>query len=211
MKKLINYFIQKSILSFSVFIFFILCVLAFQGFDVCDEGWYLSFYQQFYTNPETVEYNFVFWLTGVIGGLLYEIYPSGGILSFRILGALTLIFCITISTKILKDYVKNWQLLTGLSMVIFVNNFGYLAFYYNQLSGLLALISILFLAKGITNKNLLLVFISGFVVALNIFTRLPNITLLIFVLLFPFQKLLDNSFSYNYILKQLIFFPHFFL
>ena len=178
-------------------------LISFQGFDVCDEGWYLSFYQQIFNAPETVEYNFAFWLTGIVGGIWYQIFPAGGILSFRILTILVLISTLFVAYKILKDYLTNFQITFGLLMIIIVNDFGYLAFYYNHLSGLLALVTIYFLIKGIKNERLIWIGIAGLMTSVNVFSRLPNVTLFALALIFPFQLLWTKSVHNKYWIKQL--------
>ena len=54
-----------------------------------------------------------------------------------------------ISYKILKHHIGKYQALIGLSMVLFVNDFGYLVFYHNHLTQFLAVLSIYFLFKGL--------------------------------------------------------------
>ena len=173
-------------------LFCVFALLSFQGFDVCDEGWYLSFYQQIFDNPETVEYNFVFWLTGIVGGTWYKIFPNGGIVSFRILALLINLGTLIISYKVLKSFIKKEIVLLGLVMIFFINDFALLAFYYNHLSSLLAVIVIWLLSSGLSKKNWLLIIFAGFITAANVFARLPNITLFSFILVFPAQYLLDN-------------------
>jgi len=173
-------------------LFCVFALLSFQGFDVCDEGWYLSFYQQIFDNPETVEYNFVFWLTGMVGGTWYKIFPNGGIVSFRILALLINLGTFIISYKVLKSFIKKEIVLLGLVMIFFINDFALLAFYYNHLSSLLAVIVIWLLSSGLRKNNWLLIFFAGLVTVANVFARLPNITLFSFILVFPAQYLLDS-------------------
>jgi hypothetical protein len=165
----------------------LLIALAFQGFDVCDEGWYLSFYQQFFKHPETVEYNFAFWLTGLIGGTWYAAFPQGGILSFRILAVLFLLGSMTLSYRILKGKIPKTNLIIGLLIVLFVNDFGYLAFYYNQASSLILLLSILFTLRGIEKGNGYALGVAGFLTGINVFSRLPNLTLFVMIAAIPLQ------------------------
>ncbi|GAA3639266.1 hypothetical protein [Flavivirga jejuensis] len=178
-------------------------ILSFQGFDVCDEGFSLTFYQQIYNNPSSVEYNFVYWLSGVFGGLWYQVYPEGGILWFRILTIIFNIATFTISYKILKHHIGKNHALIGLSMVLFVNDFGYLVFYHNHLTQFLAVLSIYFLFKGLKNVNYLFLIISGFLLGINVFSRLPNVTLFIFILAIPYFGYL-KGYSYKKSIKPML-------
>lgn len=188
------------------FIIVIMFLLALQGFDVVDEGWYMTFYQHFFNHPETVEYNFAFYLTGIVGGLWYALFPQGGILSFRILAMLCIVMTFVFSYKILIKYISKSVVVIGLLMVLFVNDFGYLAFYYNHLSSLLAVLTILFLLKGLSKNNLSFIVIAGCLTAINVFSRLPNITLFAFSLVFPAQFLWNKTLSFKYWFKQAIYY-----
>lgn len=167
-------------------IVFIQLLLSFQGFDLCDEGFSLSFYQQIYNTPESVEYNFVYWLSGLVGGLWYELYENGGILWFRLLAIIINTLTFIISYRLLVIYINKWHALVGLLMVLFVNDFGYMVFYHNHLSALLVVSSVFFLMKGIVKTNLLYIAISGLFFTVNIFSRVPNVLLGIHILAIPF-------------------------
>ncbi len=162
--------------------------LMIHGFDVCDEGFSLTFYQQFFNSPESVEYCFVYWLSGLVGGLWYQLFESGGILGFRILTIIFNTATFMVCYQILKNYINKYYVLLGLSMVLFVNDFGFLAFYHNHLTMLLAVLSVYILLKGIQNNRLILIGLCGLILGVNIFARLPNITLLIFVLVIPYTS-----------------------
>lgn len=160
-------------------------ILAFQGIDVCDDGFALTFYQQFFNDADSVEYNFVYWLSGLVGGLWYELYPDGGVLWFRILALLinTLIFSITY--RLLRPYVNKGLLLTCLVMVLFVNNFGFLVFYNNNITALLSVSAVYALNKGLAKNSTKWVIISGVIVGMNIFSRIPNLSQVVLVMGIP--------------------------
>ena len=189
-----------------LFIAFLLGLLSFQGFDFCDEGWYMTFYQQIFNAPETVEYNFAFWLTGIVGGVWYELFPEGGILSFRLLTIIIIIATVIVAYKLLAQYIKKEYVVVGLLMVMLVNDFGYLAFYYNHLSGFLAVCIVYFLDKGLRKQRLLELSIAGLLTAINVFSRLPNVTLFALLLVFPAQYFFDRTTDKKYILKQILAF-----
>lgn len=202
---------NKEIYLFILIVTFVQLLLSFQGFDVCDEGFSLTHYQQIFNDPSCVEYNSVYWLSGLIGGLWYEIYPTGGILWFRILAVVFNVLTFIVSFKILEKIIDKRSALFGCAMVVFVNDFGYLAFYHNHLTAFLAVVGIYILVKGILESRLKLVVFSGFIIGVNVFTRLPNATLLIFVLAIPFYYFITNK-SFKIIIKpSLLFFVGVFL
>ncbi|WP_445957200.1 hypothetical protein [Yeosuana sp.] len=179
--------------------------LAFQGFDMCDEGFSLTFYQQFFNAPESVEYNFVYWLSGLVGGIWYLFYNEGGILWFRLLAIIVNSSTFILSYKLLKNHIKKNHALIGLSMVLFVNHFGFLAFYHNQLSALIAVFAASVLIRGISKNNLILIGLAGSLIGINIFSRLPNVTLLVWLLVIPFSGFL-NSDKLKKVLKSMLVF-----
>ncbi|WP_458629086.1 glycosyltransferase family 39 protein [Winogradskyella sp. PC D3.3] len=201
-KKLLTIYKNHTLSITVVFITVVMLLLSFQGFDVVDEGWYMTFYQQFFNHPETVEYNFVFYLTGIIGGIWYELFPHGGIWSFRVLALLCIVLTFVFAYRILIQYMSKTWAIIGLLMVLFVNDFGYVAFYYNQLSSLFAVLTIFFLLKGLVKNNIVFIMIAGSLTAINVFSRLPNLTLFAFSLVFPLQLLWNKSLGIKFMFKQ---------
>ncbi|WP_460218181.1 hypothetical protein [Psychroserpens sp. MEBiC05023] len=171
-----------------VIIVLIQLVLMFHGFDICDEGFSLTFYQQFFNAPENVEYCFVYWLSGLIGGLWYQLFETGGILWFRVLTVVFNTATLLLCYQILKNHIKLSYIMIGLAMVLFVNDFGFLAFYHNHITTFLTVLSVYVLVKGIQQQKLMLLGLSGLILGVNIFARLPNITLLIFLLAIPYAS-----------------------
>lgn len=51
-----------------------------QGLDFADEGFFMTFYQQIFNDPESVTYAFMYWFAGVLGGSLYALFPEDGLL-----------------------------------------------------------------------------------------------------------------------------------
>ncbi|MEZ4856285.1 MAG: hypothetical protein R2812_07410 [Gelidibacter sp.] len=168
-------------------------LLAFQGFDVCDDGFVLTFYQQIFTNPESVEYNFLYWFSGIVGGIWYQLFQDGGILWFRLLAIIVNTSTFYITYKLLKPYINRNFLLSALVMMLFVNDFGYLTFYHNQLTALMAVLIIYVLHKAIVKNNLWLYVVSGILLSINVFTRIPNLVLFSLVLVIPYAYFLRKE------------------
>ncbi|WP_111684348.1 hypothetical protein [Winogradskyella tangerina] len=161
-------------------------LMAFQGFDVCDDGWVLTFYQQIFSNPESVEYNFLYWFAGIVGGLWYKLFEDGGILWFRILAIIVNTSAFYLSYQLLKKYLNKDFLLLALTMVLFVNDYGFLTFYHNQLTALMAVIVVFILNKALRSDNRRLFIIAGFVLSFTVFVRIPNAVLHILIFAIPF-------------------------
>ncbi|WP_303316220.1 hypothetical protein Q4Q34_12455 [Flavivirga abyssicola] len=187
-----------------VFIIVIQIILSFQGFDVCDDGFALTFYQQIYNSPSSVEYNFVYWLSGIIGGVWYSLYQEGGVLWLRFLGVIINTLTFIVSYEALKGYISKRKLLIGLLIVLFVNDYGFLTFYHNHITALLAVLSIYFFSKGIKKTNFILLAIAGFLIGINVFSRIPNITLFVFILVIPFTWYLRNKIVFKTIFPPIL-------
>lgn len=179
--------------------------LAFQGFDVADDGFVLTFYQQIFNDPSSVEYNFNYYLGGVVGGLWHKYFGSFGVLGFRFLAILVNTATFLISYHILKKYMNQFFLLVGLSMALFIEDFGFLTFYHNQLTALIAVISIYFFHKALISERNSYYFIAGCIIAINVFTRIPNLTLFVFVFAIPFKYLIERKSIYNSIIPVFVF------
>jgi len=119
---------------FFVCLFLFQLLFIFQGVDVGDSGSYASFYQQIFHDPQSVQYNFMFWASGIIGGLFTKLFPSSGIWGIRFLGVLISTSTIIITYNLLKKYlnIKNLQLSLFI-LTLFINN-NPKEFYYNNFS-----------------------------------------------------------------------------
>lgn len=167
-------------------------VLAFQGFDICDDGFVLTFYQQIFKNPESVEYNFLYWFSGIIGGIWYKLFEDGGVLWFRFLAIIVNTSTFYLSYKLLKRYVNLDFLLFALVMALFVNDYGFLTYYHNQLTAFMAVLIIYTLNAAVMKNNFLLYVVSGILLSINVFTRIPNLVLFSLVLVIPYAYYLKK-------------------
>jgi len=159
--------------------------LAFQGFDLCDEGFTLTFFQQIFNDPQSVEYNFLFWLSGVVGGIWQKIFPNAGILSFRILGILMHLLGLVLVILIFRKRLPDWILALSCIVLTLIPSYGVILFAHNHLVVVLSLAAFYFLIRGIEQNRWWMLFLSGFLLALNTFSRLPSLTLLVWILLIP--------------------------
>ncbi len=177
-------------------------LLGIQGFDVCDDGFALTFYQQIYNNPASVEYNFVYWLSGVVGGVWYELFPQGGIIWFRFFTVVINTASFVLAYHIFKKIMPKRIAILGLLTVLFVNDYGFLTYYHNHLTVFLTLLSVWFLMEGLTRTKALYVLIAGSIIAINVFTRIPNVTLFTFILAIPFYYIIKGE-NYKVFLRPM--------
>jgi hypothetical protein len=185
---------------FLIFIFQLL--LIFQGFDLSDEGFLSTFYSQIFRNPTSVSYNFMFWLTGIIGGTWSKITSPLGLLGLRLGGAITNTLTVMLTHRLLKKYLGPEYLKLGLILVVLSLNNDIKILNYNTLSSLFYVFGITFLFRGIIKNHALDILLGGFIAGLNVFVRTPNILEVGLVLGIMYNSYLSNQ-SYSISIKQI--------
>jgi hypothetical protein len=150
-------------------------IVIFQGIDLADTGFYGTFYQQIFNNPQSVTYCFMFWLSGIIGGLFVKILPFAGLLGLRMLWVVVFTIIIIITYRFLKNYVSPGYLQISLFLLTLNLNNDPKEFYYNNFSSLLYVITAILLFNGLKNKQPFSLFGSGVIISLNMFNRFPNL------------------------------------
>lgn len=157
----------------SFFVFQLLNIIY--GFDLYDTGFHLVAYENVFDAPDSVSYNFMYYLTNLVGAVFLKSFPNMGVIGFRIAGAMCVLITISVIFATLKDEIPGLHILIGSALVVA----GYVRLPYGFNNGILSCclyaISILLLYKGLTKDKLSLVLLSGIVVGLNVFTRIPNI------------------------------------
>jgi hypothetical protein len=170
---------NNKMLFITLFLTFIYeFVLSLQGFDLCDEGWVLSSFQQIFNSPSSVEYQFLYYLSAFIGGVWNLLLGFGGILSFRILSVITIIFTIYFTYLSVKKHIKPIIIPIATLFILLLNNFGIVVFHHNYLTSLLVAISVFFILKGLNQNNYQALFWGTLFCGISIFARIPNITML---------------------------------
>ena len=172
----------------SVFLLIYVCVLAaimypwsMYGFNMQDEGWVLTAYQNIFSHPQDVSYNFLYYNSMLVGGVWEYLFGEYGLVAFRVLRIIVEVLKALIVYFLLRRYCNKWIIFAGYFLLLMRStNIVYPYYDHNQLTSLLSLLAIFLLMKGFENKEKAIPFISagGMVIGLNIFTRLPNITLL---------------------------------
>ncbi|MEO0128305.1 MAG: hypothetical protein ABIL44_11230 [candidate division WOR-3 bacterium] len=211
----INVFSSPKIITTLIIIFPLLFI--WQGLDFSDTGYFLSIYQQIFNDPESVSGRNLSWLTNIIGGIWVSLFgDSLGLLGVNFAGVLTVYLSLWFSYLILKPYIDKRILLLGLFFTLIFAKWWYLLSYYN-LSALFFIMSAFFITCGLKSSKYWQIALSGFIMGLNIFVRLPNIIgfLLIFVImLFAIlnkiklkkQIMQLGSFIFGYIISILLAF-----
>jgi hypothetical protein len=120
----------------------------------------------------------VYYLGGLVGGTWNILFGWGGILSFRILAVITLVLTVYFTCLSLGKLIKPIVIPVATLFVLLMNNIGIVVFFHNYLTALLVSISVYLLLKGLNERRFMPLFWAAFFCGMNIFTRLPNITML---------------------------------
>ncbi|MEO6962309.1 MAG: hypothetical protein ABIY90_10090 [Puia sp.] len=191
-------------------LFFVLVVLVqlvfiFQGLDFTDSGFDAVFYQRIFSDPSTVQYNFMYWLTGIIGGAWLNLFPGLGLLGLRIASVICTTFTFGISYNLLKDYLQTASLRLGLFLIVLFLGTGIRELNYNDITALFFMCAAWLLFTGLTKQKYLRLFIAGIFVAANMFARLPNVLDIVLVIAIWYSGYLNRITARRVLIHTLLF------
>ena len=150
-------------------------LFVFQGVDFSDEGFLATFYQNIFSHPGSVQYNFMFWFTGVIGGVFYKLTQPIGLLGLRLAGVLVVTTTAWVTLRIWSGRIPGAALMTGIALVVVNLNNDIKIVNYNNLSALFFVVIVLLLINNLERPRSFYLAIAGSLIAVNVFVRLPNI------------------------------------
>ena len=156
---------------------------VFFGLDVCDSGFYLTFYDNIFKSPGSVEYNFMYYMSGIVGGTIAALFPSIGMMEMRLIGLFTLLASMVIFYLSMRRSVNAISYWTGCVMVMLAFTTPLLTFNHDLLTVFFYTLIIAAITHGIVKDKPSLLVIGGFMIGLNIFTRIPNVLSLVLVAL----------------------------
>lgn len=170
---------------FEVLLLIILAVIllpgVFCGFELCDSGFYLTAYQNIFTDPECVGYNFMYYLSLIVGGA----FENGSIIGMRLLGVGVILLSCWMVVRMTAHYVPSFVAAVSIIAVISAYLTSPLTFYYDHLTLILLLSSISLLVSGIKPNKPYHIALSGVLLGMAIFARIPNVLLFCLCILIP--------------------------
>lgn len=166
---------------------------ALQGLNMADDGFVLTAYKLVFTAPESVCYMFLYYWLINIGGIWDMAFGSWGIYGFRILECIILVGNVALIISILHKLIPRWAILSGI--VLTCMNIPWIeVFEYNSFSSFIAILAIVCIIKALGKGNWKWMFLAGVWEGLNIFVRLPNICMCLFVMvLLPYYHYTRNK------------------
>lgn len=199
-----------SFLTMIVSLFGYQALTVFWGIELPDSGFHLTAYQNVFDAPDSVSYNFMYYLTTIVGGAIMKMFPALGIVGFRLVGVLFVDLALFIIFVGLKKTVSPIYLLLGATLLVISYYYPY-SFNNGILSCFLYVCALILIYHGVIKQKLLYIIISGFLVGLNLFSRMPNIIgcgLTLIVLIYPLilykEKKVDWRFAIYFALSILL-------
>jgi len=167
---------------------------AFRGLDLTDTGFLLTNQRFIFSNPQSVSYWFHLWLTNIIGGIWDSFFGNWGILPHRIAAAIIVWLSVLIILRGLYRFVPDRKiiLISSVSAIGFQLISKIPVIHYNSLSNLFFLLGASALIQGALSDRKMYG-IAGFVLALNIFVRLPNLPGLTLIAMIPVLNLVARD------------------
>ncbi len=148
---------------------------VFFGMDVADAGFYLTFYDNIFSHPASVEYNFMYYLSGVIGGTLQTLFPSMGMLGMRLVGVAFNTLCAVILYCALRRHEDERAIAVGCALVVTTFIAPPYTFCYDLCTVVFYVLAITLLWRGLEQNKTWMVATAGVVAGLNILVRIPNV------------------------------------
>lgn len=165
----------------------------FQGVDTVDIGFCNVFYDAIFERPETNTFNFVYYLTGLVGGAWERYLGFGGLVGFRCLEVFTLTLAICFTYKSCRDFIDEryrWMALA----ISFLFPLIVVTFHYDTFSYFLLAISSFYYSKFLKNKRLSYIVLAGVFIGLSFFARIVNLSMLALVIVVFASTFLRGTF-----------------
>lgn len=148
---------------------------VFFGMDVADAGFYLTFYDNIFSSPSSVEYNFMYYLSGVIGGAFQQMFPSMGMCGMRLLGVAFNTLCGIVLYLTLRRHVDERALTLGCALVVTTFIAPPYTLCYDLCTIVFYVLAISLLWRGMERDRTWMAALAGVMAGLNILVRIPNV------------------------------------
>lgn len=194
---------KKHILLFLLSICLVIQLPSlFRGIDLCDTGFYMTFYNNIFTHPNDVSYNFMYYLSGLVGAITITIFHNS-IFTIKILGIICNLTCVYIVFNDLFRPKNIIPLICGLILTTIGYSDAPAAFYNDTLTVTMTVVSVSILIRGLNKDNIIFLYFSGLILGINVFSRIPNICNFLFLLIIIYEYYINRK---KGIIKRLLIF-----
>lgn len=152
-------------------------LVGLQGVDATDMGFCNTFYQVIFSAPDSNTFNFIYYLTGLLGGLWELTFGGLGLLGFRAFESLTLAAAILLMHLTFRDRMPGRHSVCAVALSFLFPTIV-VTFHYDTLSYLLVAASVYFFQKSLRGGYLAWSLAAGAMLGLSFFARIVNLSLL---------------------------------
>ena len=158
-------------------------LVSFQGIDIIDMGFCMTFYQHIFTEPQSMSFYFLYYLTGLAGGIWQQLIGDYGLMGFRCFEVMTL----TASLLFVYLSFRPWLSSKWVSAVAILLSFLFpsivVTFHYDTLSFFFMSASLFAMMRWLTSERWWWLCGAGLLIGICFFVRIVNGTLAVLVLL----------------------------
>ena len=169
---------------------------AIRGIDPTDSGFVLTNQRYIFSHPHWVGYWFHLWLTSVVGGVWDSIFGRFGLLPHKIASAVIFWGMAALILAMYKGITKRKIVLPAIVLSLtyaFVYRINVI--HYDNLSALVLVAGAVPLVRAVFGGREALYALSGFLLGLSVFVRVPNAVGLGLILVPPILKLVFKKTS----------------
>lgn len=177
----------KKDIKFFVFYLFVIfvyhLVISFQGYDMADEGWVMTGYQQIFNDPMSVKYQFLYYFSIYIGGMWNVLFGDLGYWGFRLFAVIIRVLTAAYVYKIFEGYLNKWCILVGVLLSCLCSSYGLYVYEHDHLTILMVVMVVYYMAESLKKGKLWYMGVAGILLGVNVFSRLPNISMTLLILI----------------------------
>ena len=151
-------------------------LMGLQGIELTDFGFFMTFYQNIFTHPDAMPFYFNYYLTGVVGGVWYQLFSQFGLLGFYLLETLTLAAAIGLSYCAFRPWLTSNRVAAIAVLLSFLFPSSISTFHYNTFSFLLVAASVYAITRWHQNNQAIWLVVAGMFIGICFFARLLNVT-----------------------------------
>lgn len=149
-------------------------LMGLQGFDTIDMGYCMTFYQNIFTHPDALLFQFNFYLTGVVGGVWELLLGGWGLQGSRLFEVLTEAAAIALMYAAFRPWMKTTAMAVVAVGASFLFPTIFISFHYDTLSFLLMAASLYAMMRWQRGGSLLWLGVAGLWLGVNVFARTVN-------------------------------------
>ena len=161
--------------------------ISIQGIDHVDAGFGTTFFQHILWQPDALTYNYLYYLTGLLGGMWqWCTQGSYGLMGFRVFEALLLTATVAMLAALYRRWVSSPILLMAAIGMSFLFPTIVTTLHYNTVTYALVVCAAYCYVRGLEQeqhqaRSLALMLAAGVFIGLAFFARIVNLTLLVLV------------------------------